>query len=86
MDCILYQTLKIIFNTSLKKIERLTENGPIKVYIYIYTNVIYIYVYIYIYIYIYICIYIYIYIYMWFTDQKHKPLEGKINLNLLINL
>ena len=35
--------------------------------------------------------YVYIYIYMcvcvvWFTDQKHKPLEGKINLNLLINL
>ena len=40
--------------------------------------------YTYIYTYIYICIYIYIY--MWFTDQKHMPLEGKINLNLLINL
>ena len=42
--------------------------------------------YTYIYTYIYIYIYVYIYIYMWFTDQKHKPLEGKINLNLLINL
>ena len=82
MDCIQYQTLKIIFNTSLKKIERLTENVPIKVYINIYIykcNI-------YIYIYIYMCTYVYIYIYMWFTNQKHRPLEGKVNLNLLINL